>query len=161
MARLILGPKTFAAVMRSLHGYRNMKINRTIEQTLKRQSNLVINLDANSRNEISDAIAGTMVSNHIESPFNDAYALAHDPANAEASVDSVAAEKGNLAIQYTIEEWKALVIEHSLSGESQLDPRKMWGVHSINMELTPYREVLDPVFTRLLAKGARRAPVAQ
>lgn len=153
MAQLIIGPKTFAAVMRSIYGYKNLKIQRVIEQTLARKSNLVINLNAASRDEISDTVAEAVVSNYMESPFNDDYAYAHDPQRKDLAHLQVGA-KSTFAIQYSVREWKDAVIKHSLHKSSELDERKLYGVYSINLSLVKYRQDLDNFLYELLSRGS-------
>ncbi len=155
MANLIIGPKTFASTMRALYGYRNLKISRVIDRTLKSNANLVIALDKQMSDTITAAIHTVCV--------HGAGAGQVGPAFVNPFVDEAVGQinVGLPAIQYTLAEWKMLVETLNEGVKSNISLDDPWGggsvvVKNVNVDLAPWREHIQPLISTLLARGSRQ-----
>ncbi len=140
MAQLVLSAKNFVSLMRDLYGFKKLKMNRLLDKTLKENANLVINLDQKKSDQIA-SLVHTHADMYDCSPFDDKYvgAVAH-----------------NLpAIQFTLREWKRLVM--ALNGPtSNLNVDGAAGDAIVQLELTPWKEELKPMFLSFLAQGSKQ-----
>lgn len=140
MAKLIIGPKMFGALMREIYGFKDLKINRLIEKTLRGKSNLVIALRPKDCDALTAGIHTAEIAAGRATPFTDEH------------INSKAV--GMPAIQYTLEEWKELVTVLT-EKQSSIEPRRAYGISNVHLDITQWRGVLAPMIKGLLAQGSR------
>ncbi len=142
MATLILSAKNFAAMMREIYGYKDLKMNRMLQKTLRNDANLVIKLNTGSRDAISSLIYSLVFNKSEQNPFKDDQAI-NNPA------------KGLPAIQYTLAEWKHLVDSIGVGNSTINLDQGIYGVENVHLDMSPWAADMRSLFKNLLAQGTR------
>jgi hypothetical protein len=153
MATLIIPPKVFAKLMRDVYGFRDLKVNRIIENALKpknKHTNVCINLDPLTKAQITSFVHA----NDPAQPKDDKYALARWYNDLADRANNGPIVVGLPCIEYSPGEWQELTVKMT-DQPSSIFNLNLYRGRSIPMDLNPYLEGLSPLFRHMLSKGSR------
>jgi hypothetical protein len=139
MASLTLRPRYFVTAMRSIYGYRSLKINRMLEKALKTNQSVIANLSA------TDFKATVSVIRTAEVKVGLVW-----PRESDALLNTVCDQ---LVLTVSRSEWSALIT--SSGGTTSLSVEGPYGNVPVKMGLDNWESAMYALVREMLSRGSR------